>query len=147
MSLPTTSLPKKKLVLEESVFDELYEIFEGYTWYIQAILNRLYGYGESVTKTEQVVATIDRLIAEYEYAYQHLLQAYTPTAVHLLKAIAKEQRVIEINAGSFIKKYNLKAASSVNTALSKLLKNEVVYKSENGYIIYDRLMSKWLGRQ
>ncbi len=137
----------KDLILEESVFNELYDIFEGYTWYIQALLNRLYGYGESVTSDRQLFEAIDNLIAEYDYAYQHLLVAYTSTAVKLLKAIAKEGVVEEINAGQFISKYNLKAASSVNTALSRLLKNEMVYKSDDGYIIYDRLMSLWLSRQ
>ncbi len=137
----------KKMVLKENVFNELYDFFEGYTWYIQSVLNRLYGYGENVTASTQFFAAIDKLIAEYEYAYQNLLSAYTPTAVKLIKAIAKEGCVEAINAGQFIAKYNLKAASSVNTALAKLLKNEVVYKSEKGYIIYDRLMAAWLSRQ
>lgn len=138
---------EKKIVLKESVFNELYDIFEGYTWYVQSVLNRLYGYDESVIASEQLFAAIDKLVAEYEYAYQSLISAYTPTAVKLLKAIAKEGRVEAINAGRFISKYDLKAASSVNTALARLLKNEVVYKSEKGYIIYDRLMAIWLSRQ
>lgn len=142
-----TFFKDKGLKFNQSVFEELYSMFDGYTWYIQATLNRLYGYGESIVRNEQLFEAIDRLIAEYEYAYQNLISAYTPTAVKLLKAIAAEGRVAEINAGKFISKYNLKAASSVNTALSKLLKNEVVYKSEKGYIIYDRLMSIWLSRQ
>jgi hypothetical protein len=133
--------------LKENVFNELYDVFEGHTWYIQSVLNRLYGYGESVTESAQFFAAIDKLIAEYEYAYQNLLSAYTSTAVKLLKAIAKEGCVKAINAGRFIAKYDLKAASSVNTALAKLLKNEVVYKSEKGYIVYDRLMAIWLSRQ
>lgn len=142
-----TFFKDKGLTFNQSVFEELYSMFDGYTWYIQATLNRLYGYGENIARNEQLFEAIDRLIAEYEYAYQNLISAYTPTAVKLLKAIAAEGRVAEINAGKFISKYNLKAASSVNTALSKLLKNEVVYKSEKGYIIYDRLMSIWLSRQ
>ena len=64
-----------------------------------------------------------------------------------MKAIAKERMVTEINAGAFIAKYRLKAASSVNTALRTLLKKEMVYKSDNGYTIYDRFMAIWLRRQ
>ena len=142
-----TFFKDKKMDLKENVFNELYDVFEGHTWYIQSVLNRLYGYGESVTESAQFFAAIDKLIAEYEYAYQNLLSAYTSTAVKLLKAIAKEGCVKAINAGRFIAKYDLKAASSVNTALAKLLKNEVVYKSEKGYIVYDRLMAIWLSRQ
>ncbi len=145
-SFANSFFQKKKLRFKEDVFNELYDIFEGYTWYIQAVLNRLYGYGECVTSNHQFLKAVDLLISEYEHAFQNLLAAYTKTEVKLLKAIAKEGLVKMINAGRFISKYDLKAASSVNTALEKLLKRELVYRSEEGYIVYDRLMSIWLER-
>ena len=138
---------ENKRIISQHIFDELYSLFKGYTWYLQAVLNRLYGFDKDIDSVEQLYWAIDNLITEYEYSYQNLLYAYTPTAVKLMKAIAKEKYVKEINSGNFISKHNLKAASSVNTALKKLLKNEAVYKSEQGYMIYDQFMSIWLSRQ
>lgn len=64
--------------------------------------------------------------------------------MRLLKAIAKEGCVKEALAGDFISKYRLRAASSVSAALKKLIGNELVYQTADGYIIYDRFMGEWL---
>lgn len=46
----------------------------------------------------------------------------------------------------FIKKYNLKAASSVNAALKTLKDKEFILKEQQGYIVYDRFLAIWLKR-
>lgn len=132
--------------LSEEVFASLYNEFEGHTWYMQAILNRLYGY-KGKLDINAINQAIDEIVTESVYIYQTLLSAFAPGAVNLLKAIAKERVARSINSGNFIGKYKLKAASSVNTALKTLLNKELVYKKEEGYLVYDRLMAIWLRRQ
>lgn len=132
--------------LSREVFDYLYSKFEGHTWYVQSILNRLYTYSEAMD-ISLVNDAIDQIVGENEYPYQSLLQSYKSGAVKLLTAIAKEGLVSEINAGEFIAKHTLKAASSVNSSLKKLMENELVYKTTEGYIVYDRFMAVWLSRQ
>ena len=78
---------------------------------------------------------------------EDMLKAYSSGQVRLLKAIAKEGCVKEVLAGDFISTYRLRAASSVAAALKKLLENELVYQTSDGYIIYDRFMGEWLRRQ
>ena len=78
------------------------------------------------------------------YAYENLLNAYPAGSVRLLKAIASERCVKEILSGDFISRHKLKAASSVNSAIKRLVGNELVYKTEEGYIVYDRFMGEWL---
>lgn len=134
---------KRNLQLSKETFSDIYDEFEGHTWYIQAILNRLYGYSESPDQA-MVLRAVREIVAENEYGYQNLLAAYSAGAIRLVKAIAKERIVAEINAGSFISKYRLKAASSVNSALRPLIKTEMVYRTEAGYIIYDRFFAIWL---
>ncbi len=133
--------------LSTECFDYIYQQFSGHTWYVQSILNRLYGYKQSVTSNEVVDRAIQEIVEESTYNYGHLLSAYTDNNVALLKAIAREGVVAEINAGEFISKYNLKASSSVNTSLAKLLDDELIYKTESGYIVYDRFMAIWLRAQ
>ena len=67
--------------------------------------------------------------------------------MRLLKAIAHEGCVKEALAGDFISKYRLRAASSVSSALKKLINNDLVYETPDGYRVYDRFMAEWLRRQ
>lgn len=131
--------------LDEPTFDYLYTKFRGHTWYIQVLLNRLYGYSESID-IQLVNHAIEEVVLESTYSYENLLNAYTASSVKLLKAIAKAAPVKEINAGDFIAAYKLKAASSVNSALKKLLSNEMIYRTVEGYIVYDHFMAIWLAR-
>ena len=141
-----TFFQENKIELKKEVFNQLYNQFEGHTWYIQCLLNRLYAYREEPT-TELVNQAIREIVSENEYLYQNLISVYSAGAVRLLKAVAKEKIVPEINAGSFIAKYHLKAASSVNSSLTTLLNKEMLYKTEKGYIVYDRFLGIWLQQQ
>ena len=137
---------RQNLLLKEETFSGIYDEFGGHTWYIQSILNRLYGY--SINPDQETVShAIREIVAENEYGYQNLLAAYTSGAIRLIKAIAKERIVPEFYDGSFISKYKLKAASSVNSALRTLTKMEMVYRTEAGYIVYDRFFAIWLRQQ
>ncbi len=136
----------QKRDLSEETFSYIYDQFEGHTWYIQNILNRLYGYSQKID-TGLVDYAISEIVSESEYAYETLLSAYTTNSVRLIKAIAKEGWVKEITAGDFITKYKLKAASSITTAIKKLVDKELVYKTSDGYIVYDQFMAIWLRQQ
>ena len=134
------------LKLPREVFDEIYDKFDGHTWYIQNLLNRLYGYNRNV-EMELVSYAVEQIITEQSYSYADLLKTYSAGHVRLLKAIAQEGCVKEVLAGDFISKHRLKAASSVRSALKKLIDNELVYQTADGYIIYDRFMGEWLRKQ
>lgn len=125
------------------VFDAIYNRYDGHTWYLQCVLNRLYGYDCEVD-SELVNEAVNQIIGEFGYYYADLVNAYSTVQVRLLKAIARECCVKEVLGGEFIAKYGLKAASSVNSALKKLIEKELVYQTECGYIIYDRFFGEWL---
>lgn len=129
--------------LSEETFSLIYDTFEGHTWYIQAILNRLYSYHRPID-SRMVHYAINEIVGDSSYVYETLIASFTATNVKLLKAIAGEGCVKEINSGEFIVKYKFKAASSINTALKKLLDKEMVCQTRRGYIIYDRFLSIWL---
>ena len=130
--------------LPEEVFHGVYSLYEGYTWYIQMIMNRLFAKTGREIDIELVQECIKEILKENEFYYQHLLQVYPKGQVKLVKAIAKEGKVKEITAGSFIMKYGLTATSSVKSALARMLDEEIVYPSEDGYMVYDRFFGQWL---
>lgn len=132
--------------LSQEVFDKIYDKFNGHTWYIQSLLNRLYGYSAKIDDG-LVEYALSEIVTESTYSYETLLAAYPTGAVRLLKAIAIEGCVPEITAGDFITRYKLKAASSVSSTIKKLIKSELAYKTPNGYIVYDRFMNEWLRQQ
>lgn len=132
--------------LAEETFGYLYDAFDGHTWYIQTLLNRLYGYAGN-PDIGMVDYAIGEVVAESTYTYENLLAAYPASNIRLLKAIAKAGCVREINSGDFITEYRLRAASSVNSALKRLINREMVYKTADGYIVYDRFMAIWLRQQ
>lgn len=87
---------------------------------------------------------MQEIIQEEEYTYQTYFQFLTSNQIQLLKAIAKEEIVSEINSATFIKKYDLKGASSINVALKSSINKESVLKEQQGYIVYDRFFAIWL---
>lgn len=127
-------------------FYDIYDRYEGHTWYIQYILNRIYGYNRDVD-TDLAEYADNQIVDEQSYSYIDLLKAYSTGQVRLLKAIAAEGCVKEVLAGDFISKHRLRASSSVKASLTKLLNNEIIYRTPSGYIVYDRFLAEWLRRQ
>lgn len=137
---------KHGVQLPREVFNAIYDKFDGHTWYIQCVLNRLYGYNLDVDM-ELVAYAMKQIISEQSFSYADLLKAYSAGHVRLLKAIAQEGCVKEVLAGDFISRHRLRAASSVSASLKKLIDKELVYQTSCGYIIYDRFMGEWLRQQ
>ena len=130
--------------LPDSLFRDIYQWMDGHTWYVQYLLNRLYGLPYKKIECDMLRDMIAEILKEDEYAFSTYYRMLTTNQAQLLKAIAHRGIVTEINASSFIKQYGLKGASSVNTALKFLLEKELVLKEPEGYIVYDRFFAMWL---
>ena len=131
---------------DKGVFRCLYERFDGYTWYMQSVLNRLYEHESSVTEEQQVNDAILGIIAAQSNQYETLLVFLTENQRNLLKAISFEGKVTQPQSNSFIQKYGLSGTSSVKKALSLLMTKDLIYQSSDGYMVYDRFLDLWLKR-
>ena len=134
---------ERYLYLDRDLFYKLYDRYDGYTWYIQRLMNRLFEFGVSPVE-ELLDAATREIVEENDDAYARLLNTQSASCRRLLKAVAKENCVKEILSGAFIQRHGLKAASSVQSATKKLLDEELLYKTDKGYIVYDRFMAEWL---
>ena len=130
--------------LPESVFHYIYNKVEGQTWYVQAILNRIYSNQQETINDIDVDVAIQELIDEEEVAFENYYQSLTTNQAALLSAIAKEVNVKSPMAQSFISKYNLPALSSIKAALASLTDSQFIYQYNDGYIVYDRFFGMWL---
>ena len=83
--------------LSDELFQMIYRRFNGHTWYVQYVLNRLYEQKEPVlneTIFEKCLADIVRSEVD---EYQRLYGMLTENQSTLLRAIAREQFVTAIN--------------------------------------------------
>lgn len=140
-------LSTAKKELSEEVFNQIYDMFEGHTWYVQYILNFLFDTSSETITLDHVNQVLLKILQQDEDSFAAELDKLTDNQMRLLIAIAKEGTVSAINAGSFIKKHNLKGSSSVNKSLEYLLNKELIYKSAKGYSVYNRFFSLWLSRR
>lgn len=136
----------KKGILSQEVFHDIYQRFDGYTWYIQLMMNRLYEGNKRITELHQATDAIIAVLATLTPQYEMLMTFLTSNQVNLLKAIAKEGKVEQPQSNEFIKRNDLPSPSSVKAALDVLVDKELVYTQPDGYIIYDRLLNLWLQR-
>ena len=132
--------------LERDVFMSVYEKFDGITWYVQAVMNRLYEQGAPRPTEDDANRAVEFLVSGSAYEYEAMLTGCSDGAARLLKAIAREGCVAEITNGAFIERHRLRAASSVAAALKTLKDGDLVYQTDGGYVVYDRLFGLWLSR-
>lgn len=136
----------RKGSLSEEVFHDVYQRFSGHTWYVQLLMNRLYEETKRVETVQQANNAILSVLNTLSPQYENLMAFLTNNQINLLKAIAKESKVEQIQSNDFIKRNDLPSPSSIKTALDVLLDKELVYAEPDGYIVYDRFLNLWLQR-
>lgn len=136
-----------KMISDECV-ERIYALFEGHTWYMQTLLNRLYEYfdrGEEMT-----LADADRILKQTvdanETVYQNMVAMLSERQKEVLFAIAKEGKAQGVTSAAFIKKNGLTSSSSVQSSLRQLLDKELLTKEDNTYQVYDRFFGLWLSK-
>ena len=132
--------------IASEVIESVWEQYEGYTWFVQMMMNELY----ALTPTGQTCLTAQIPTAEYniimaqETSYRELLSNLPQRQKTILQAIAKEGAAQNITAQKFIRKYNLGSASSVQSAVKLLIKSDLITKTDGIYRVYDFFFAKWL---
>ncbi|WP_259330157.1 hypothetical protein [Bacteroides cellulosilyticus] len=63
----------------------------------------------------------------------------------MLRAIAAENVAVNVTSGEFVRRYDLKSPSSVQSAL-KGLSGKGIVCTLDGYVINDRLFRFWIKR-
>ena len=130
--------------IPQEVFEWLFTDLSAHTWYVQSLLNRLYETAHPILSQPFVNETLEEIIEENEVTFQTFLRLISPLQARVLKAIAQEGTVKEIQGKSFLSRYGLGAASSVKTAVKALVEKELLLESEGVYEIYDRFFARYL---
>lgn len=130
----------------QEIFNQLYARFQGITWYVQTVLNHVWEKGEGLTSTTMLDKEIDDLVLDRSLVFRDLFFSQSKAAQKLLKAIADEGEAQSVLSSAFIRRHELSATSTVRSAVKRLEMNDLVYRTERGYVVYDRLFMEWLKR-
>ncbi len=131
--------------MSTETFHELYSLVDGYTWFVQALLNRLYQSGKTVIDSNTVLLTLNQLLQEEVASYQMYCRLITERQLQVLRAVAKEGIVKEPGSNRFLQKYQLGAYSTVRGAILTMLDKELLYQKDDGsYVVYDKFFGIWL---
>lgn len=93
-----------------------------------------------------IVQCVEQILNKEQDDYRKLINMLSLNQKQVLIAIAKEQIVSELTGREFLRQHNQPAASSVQRATEFLIDKEYLYRTENGYVVYDRFMSLWIRR-
>lgn len=113
------------------------------TYYIQVACNKLFGKTDEV-KDEDLPVVFNEMIEQEAPLFSNYRLLLTNTQWEVLTAIALEEVVENPLSQTFLRKYNLGAASTVNTALQALIKKEMVIFWNNSYQLHDTLLCRWI---
>lgn len=132
--------------IESGVVESVYERFDGITWYLQKMLNALYSMTPSggTCTVSMIDEALHSIVDSMKYTYTETLFRMPERQKELLIAISKEGRASSVTSGSFIKKYRLSSASTVQAAMKGLLEKDYITHEEGRYHIYDLFFGIWL---
>jgi len=132
--------------ISESSVERVYSLFKGHTYYIQKTFNGAFSdtqQGEECT-LEMLNATINNMIESNATIFREILSNIPEKQKELLYAIARDGEVGQITSAKFIKRHNLISASSIQSAIKKLLEKDIVTEINKIYSITDKLFAMWI---
>ncbi len=134
---------KGSVAVADAVAMAIYDWAQGQTYAVQLQCNKLYGAG--VHPAVEAVNQIQREILDQEKSvFQQVVRLLTDNQWNLLKAIALSGGVRSVYESSFLRENGLGSQASVQTALKKLLEQEIVVRDRENYRVHDVLFARWI---
>ncbi len=139
---------KRGKQIDSSVIEDIWNRYNGYTWFVQMMMNELFALTEdgAICHVDMIPEAQRNVVMSQENGYKDILSNIPPKQKIVLQAIAKEGVANSITSAKFIKKYNLNSASAVQAAIKLLLQNDIITKNENSYRVYDYFFAEWLAK-
>lgn len=121
-----------------------------HTYYTQSLCNKVFTQSQNEVTLPDVLYACDTILQEQKGIYFQYRSLLTKPQWALLTAIGKEEQIEQPTANQFIRKHELSGPASVKRSLTSLIQKEMVYEdfidNKKVYWVYDRFLSKWLGR-
>ena len=135
--------------LQEESFKQVYELFDGHTWYVQRLMNEMFAWTKpgEVADAQMAADALTFVIKTYARTFQEQMSSYPEAQKQLLIAIAKDGKAEQVTSVAFCKKHSIKSPSTVQSALRVLHDKGIVRRDGNSYSVTNRLLGIWLARE
>lgn len=134
--------------IDEPALDYVLNWTTGYTYYTQALCNRLFNYKK--IDVNLVKSECDLLLKEQEPIFFQYRKLLTIKQWEFLIAMAKEGTVEQVYSKDFIMKYKLGSSSSVRRIINSLIDKEMILEENTSkgtiYSVYNIFLMRWLER-
>ena len=132
---------KKKI--DGEVVDEIYRWSRGQTYCVQLLCNRLYGSFEHAN-TEALNLVKQEVLQQENNVFINYFNLFTSTQWNVLRAIAKEEPLVNPLSKEVLLRHQLGAASTVASALKQLQNKEFVVQLGDEFLVHDVVFARWL---
>lgn len=145
----TRLFEERKKHIERTVIENIYAMFDGYTWFVQMMMNELFALTaqDECCKVDKIETARKNVIQTQDGMYREILSNLATKQKQVLQAIAREREAHSITSSSFIKKYNLPSASSVQAAVKGLIDKDLITQTNGIYRVYDYFFADWLATE
>jgi len=129
--------------ISKEMIEKIYTWSRGQTYTIQLLCNYLFAQC-SYVKDEDVNKICHEILEQYLPVFASFPKMLTKAQWNLMKAIAKEEPLMNPMSKEFLAKHLLGAASTVSTALKSLQKQELIFEEDGAYLVQEVLLSRWM---
>lgn len=133
--------------VSESLVSRLYDCFQGITWYLQLSMNEAFTMAErgGYVGEDAYEHILNHMVDSKRFTFEDRYASLTEKQKSVLLAIAAEfPKELVLTSQDFITKYNLKTASSVQTAVKGLTEKGIFTDNHGTKRPTDLLFMLWL---
>ena len=139
---------KRHRAIDPADVERVYEMFQGHTYYIQKAFNEAFSDTPEGSRCsiDIIRRSIDTIVESNDTIFREILSNIPEKQKQLLYAIARDGEAKAITSAAFIRRHRLSSASSVQSALLRLVDKDIVSCCADSWTINDRLFAFWLRR-
>lgn len=141
-----SNFEKANKIIDSEVVEQLYDRFEGATFYMQKVMNVLFMKTKKkghcvISDLESAITYIVNFTAP---TYEDLMYQLPDKQSQVLKAISMDVNAKQVMSGNFAKRHGLVSASSVSSAIKALLDKDLITNNKGVYQVYDKFFDIWV---
>ena len=135
--------------IQPEVAGEVYDMFEGHTYYVQKAMNESFSntMPNEECSMETVQFSLQSVLDGNAGLYKDYLSRLTLNQKTFLYAVAKDGWATQITSAAFIKRHKLASPSSVQNAVRKLKEEELIVEDGKRYRVSDRFFAMWIRKR
>lgn len=135
--------------IDREALNSLYDKFDGYTYYMQKVLNRAFADTERGASCDNAAlsSSLSETIEDDAPLFRELMSDIPLRQKELLISIARQGEAASLTSSQFIRQNALNSASSVQSAAKKLLHRNLISKNGDSYTVTDKFFALWLRKE